>query len=289
MQFLANEGILYTKSNYQIETGMSAENQADKNAFFLDRKRLLTRAAKRKRDVMKKKKIQVSGKTIFLLILLIVVIIGITIAMLPLIRLLSTDEGQAVIVEKMQSFGIFAPLLFLLLQVIQVVIAVIPGGPVPIIGGVLFGKWGALALCLAGFFLGTVLVYYLVQWIGRPLVDKFVSEDHFEKFAFLQDSKRLEWIIFLVFFLPGLPKDALTYLVSFDSKIKPMRLFFLTTLGRTPATVLTVFVGDSLWKRDYKLTIILIAVMIMLGVAGFFVKKQVDRHAEKRRKKQKES
>lgn len=233
----------------------------------------------------KSKRPQISGKTIVWLIVVVVLIVAITIAMLPLVRLMSTQEGQAKITQKIQDFGVFAPLLFLLLQVLQVVIAVIPGGPVPIIGGVLFGKWGALALCLAGFFLGTVLVYYLVQWIGRPLVDKFVSPEHFEKFAFLQDSKRLDALILLVFFLPGLPKDVLTYLVSFDSKIKPMRLFILTTLGRTPATILTVFVGESIWDGNYKLTLILVGVMIVMAVLGFFVKRQVEKHAEKRKKR----
>ncbi len=220
-------------------------------------------------------------KPVLWLLGIVAVFVIASIAMLPLIRLLSSEAGQAVIVQKMQDFGVFAPILFVLLQVIQVVIAVIPGGPVPIIGGVLFGEWGALALCLTGFFLGTVLVYYLVQWIGRPLVDKFVSEKHFQKFDFLMEGKRLEWLIFLVFLLPGLPKDVLTYLVSFNSKVKPMHLFVLTTLGRTPATVLTVFLGGSLWDGNYTLAIILAAALILCAVGGILVKRHIDKRAEK--------
>ena len=222
---------------------------------------------------------KISRKTIFSLIAVVVVFAVVSVAMLPLIHLLSSEHGQQVIIDKMQSFGIFAPLLFVLLQVLQVVIAVIPGGPVPIIGGILFGQWGGLFLSLAGFFLGTVLVYYLVQWIGRPLVDRFVSESHFKKFDFLLDGKRTELLIFLVFLLPGLPKDALTYLVSFNPKIKPMYLFFLTTLGRTPATVLTVFMGKSLWEGNYVLTIVLAGVIVLLAAAGIFIKRKVDKRA----------
>lgn len=206
---------------------------------------------------------KISRKTIFSLIAVVVVFAVVSVAMLPLIHLLSSEHGQQVIIDKMQSFGIFAPLLFVLLQVLQVVIAVIPGGPVPI----------------TGFFLGTVLVYYLVQWIGRPLVDRFVSESHFKKFDFLLDGKRTELLIFLVFLLPGLPKDALTYLVSFNPKIKPMYLFFLTTLGRTPATVLTVFMGKSLWEGNYILTIVLAGVIVLLAAAGIFIKRKVDKRA----------
>lgn len=227
----------------------------------------------------------VSWRTILMLLAAVIVCVGACVAMLPLTRLLSSEEGQAVIIEKMQAFGIFAPLLFVLLQVVQVVIAVIPGGPVPMIGGVLFGEWGALALSLAGFFLGTVLVYYLVQWIGKPLVDRFVSEKHFQKFDFLLKGKRTELLIFLVFLLPGLPKDVLTYLVSFNSRIKPMHLFLLTTLGRTPATILTVFLGGSLWDGNYTLTIVLTGVILLLAFAGWMIKKRVDKRAERKAKK----
>lgn len=75
---------------------------------------------------------KISRKTIFSLIAVVVVFAVVSVAMLPLIHLLSSEHGQQVIIDKMQSFGIFAPLLFVLLQVLQVVIAVIPGGPVPI-------------------------------------------------------------------------------------------------------------------------------------------------------------
>lgn len=104
---------------------------------------------------MKKKKRswKFSKKSIWMAIAVVLICVAVSVAMISLIRLLSSEAGQQLIVQKMESFGIFAPLLFVLLQVIQVVIAVIPGGPVPIIGGVLFGEWGALALCLAGFFL----------------------------------------------------------------------------------------------------------------------------------------
>ena len=113
----------------------------------------------------------------------------------------------------------------------------------------------------------------------RCFFGRFVSESHFKKFDFLLDGKRTELLIFLVFLLPGLPKDALTYLVSFNPKIKPMYLFFLTTLGRTPATVLTVFMGKSLWEGNYILTIVLAGVIVLLAAAGIFIKRKVDKRA----------
>ncbi len=71
---------------------------------------------------------RLSRKTIISLVAVVLVFAAVSVAMIPLIRLLSSEHGQEIIIEKMQSFGIFAPLLFVLLQVLQVVVAVIPGG-----------------------------------------------------------------------------------------------------------------------------------------------------------------
>ena len=77
---------------------------------------------KQKTDTKKK----LSKKTIISFVVILLIFAAVTIAMIPLMRLLSSENGQQIIIEKMQSFGIFAPLLFVLLQVLQVVIAVIP-------------------------------------------------------------------------------------------------------------------------------------------------------------------
>lgn len=224
-----------------------------------------------KRDSTHKKR-----NVIFAAVILAVVFCVTSIAMIPLIRLLSSEEGQAIILQKMQTFGIFAPILFVLLQVAQVVIAVIPGGPVPIIGGLLFGEGIGLLLSMVGFFFGTVIVYYLVQKFGRPIVSLFVSEDKIQKYAYLATEKKLEVLVFALFLLPGLPKDALTYIVSFNTKIKPMRLFVLTTLARLPSAALSVFLGGSIWKGRYWLAVCFLFAMLLLGICGYFIKKKWD-------------
>ena len=224
-----------------------------------------------KRDSTHKKR-----NVILAAVILAVVFCVTSIAMIPLIRLLSSEEGQAIILQKMQTFGIFAPILFVLLQVAQVVIAVIPGGPVPIIGGLFFGEGIGLLLSMVGFFFGTVIVYYLVQKFGRPIVSLFVSEDKMQKYAYLATEKKLEVLVFALFLLPGLPKDALTYIVSFNTKIKPMRLFVLTTLARLPSAALSVFLGGSIWKGRYWLAICFLFAMLLLGICGYFIKKKWD-------------
>ena len=93
-------------------------------------------------------------------IVLITVLCGVLLYYtVPLVKLVYTEEGRILLDEKIQSFGIFAPLIFVGMEILQIVLAFIPGAPVDIIGGVLFGKlWGSV-LCFVGIFTGTMIVF----------------------------------------------------------------------------------------------------------------------------------
>ena len=111
-------------------------------------------------------------KNLLFLLCLIILCLALTwFVIIPFIKYLSTDEGRIYIQQKVESFGIFAPLLFILLEITQIILALIPGGPVEMIGGVLFGAIGGLVLCEIGIFLATVIIYNLVKKFGRPLVN----------------------------------------------------------------------------------------------------------------------
>ena len=165
-------------------------------------------------------------KMILSCVVFLVLMAAITILMIPVMRLMMQEGGKEQLIAKIQSYGIFAPLLFVLLQVIQIVVAFIPGGPIPMIGGAVFGMVPGILLSLAGSFLGTAIVYYLVQWIGRPILNLFVKEEHLERFSFLTNRRKMERIVFLLFLCPGLPKDALTYIVAFNQTIPPPAVVF---------------------------------------------------------------
>ena len=91
-------------------------------------------------------------------VIFLVLVVAVTILMIPVMRLMMQEGGKEQLIEKIQSYGIFAPLLFVLLQVIQIVVAFIPGGPIPMIGGAVFGMVPGILLSLAGSFLGTAIV-----------------------------------------------------------------------------------------------------------------------------------
>lgn len=191
--------------------------------------------------------------------------------LVPLSKLLVTEEGRAYICERVESFGVLAPAVFTLLMALQIVIAFIPGGPLELVGGMLFGGWLGLLVTTLGAVLGTLTVYALVRRFGKPLVNFFVSEEKASKFKILQDEKRLEFWVFILFLIPGIPKDLLTYLVPL-TKMRGRDFILLSTIARFPSLAASVLVGDSLSDGRYWLSVTICAVAAIVTFIGYRLK-----------------
>lgn len=208
------------------------------------------------------------------IIIFLIVMIGITIFLIPVIKMLRTKKGRLRLKELVESFGAFGPLLFIALQVVQVVIAFIPGEPIEIIGGMLFGGLFGFLCCLIGVLLGTILIFYLVKWIGQPLVNAFVNSEKLSKYKILNDEKRLEALVFILFFIPGTPKDALTYLVPL-TKIKPSKYFIYSTVARIPSIILSTFVGANIGDGNWGLSIAIFVITALIGFVGIMYNEKI--------------
>ncbi len=219
------------------------------------------------------------------IIIFLVVMIGITIFLIPVIKMLPTEEGRTKLKGIVESYGAFGPLMFILLQVVQVVIAIIPGEPIEIIGGMLFGGFYGYLLCMAGVLLGTVFIYYLVKWIGQPMVSAFVNSEKLSKYKIFNDEKRLETLVFILFFIPGTPKDALTYLIPL-TRIKPSKYFVYATIARTPSIISSTYVGTNIGKGNWKASIVIFLITALVGFIGIkYNDKIISRFRRKTNKK----
>lgn len=200
-----------------------------------------------------------------------------TVLAVPFIKNLVTEEGRAQTAMFIRENGAAGVAVFLFFQILQIIIAFIPGEPLEIIAGMLFGTWGGLALCLSGIFIGTIIVYFMTKRIGRPLVYAIIGRDKLEKPALLSNEKRLEMIVFLLFLIPGTPKDALTYIVPL-TKIKPVRYFILATLARIPSVVSSTLVGATMSKGNWLMSILLFAATVALGAAGILLNNRINKN-----------
>ncbi|WP_367117170.1 TVP38/TMEM64 family protein [uncultured Parolsenella sp.] len=112
--------------------------------------------------------------------------------------------------------------------------AVLPGEPVELAAGYLFGFWEGTALCLAGALAGTLAVVALVKTLGTRLVGLFFTREQMGSVPWLKDPTRLEAVMFAVFLIPGTPKDVLTYAAALTS-CPWWKIAAITTIGRIPS------------------------------------------------------
>ncbi len=194
--------------------------------------------------------------------------------LVPLSRQLVTEEGREEICRIVRSYGIFAPLAYAGLMALQIVIAFIPGGPLELIAGMLFGGITGTLLSMAGAVVGTGLVYLLVKCFGRPLVHFFIPEERIRKFSVLNDEHRLEFWVFVFFLIPDIPKDILTYIVPL-TRMRPLHFIVLSSIARFPAIAASVFMGDSISEGRYWLCIVIACICTIAAFIGFRVKTHI--------------
>jgi len=138
---------------------------------------------------------------------------------------------------------------FLLLQVVQVVAAPIPGEFVGFLGGYLYGPLVGIVLNTIGLTTGSIINFLLTRAFGRPLVDRFVDPRTMERFDFLLHHKGA-FLVFLLFLLPGFPKDYLCYILGLGHLSLP-EFILIGASGRLLGTVMLTIGGSFLRARKY--------------------------------------
>jgi uncharacterized membrane protein YdjX (TVP38/TMEM64 family) len=169
------------------------------------------------------------------------------------------------IVMFLSSLGPYSSAIFVLLQALQVVASPIPGELTGLVGGYVFGKAFGFLLSTVGLAVGSWLAFELARILGRPLVERFVSKERLHRFDFLTTNKGAT-ICFLLFLLPGFPKDYLSYALG----LSPMRLttFLMASIvGRMPGTYLLTLQGANMRNEEY----LIAAAFSVISVSILFV------------------
>lgn len=205
----------------------------------------------------------------------VVVMIAVTSICIPVVKMLASEEGRQGLEELVDKNYVLGLSVYLLLQVLQVVVALIPGGVIQILGGVLFGGiWGTV-FCTLGIFLGSAMVFFAVRKFGMPIVEAFIDRKGIKRFEFLNDSKKLEIAVFILFLVPGVPKDVLTYIAPL-TRIKPSSFFVLSMLGRMPTIILSVVFGANLSEGNIVQAVIIFAVVAVFGIVGILYHDKIE-------------
>src|SRR3989344_8596399 len=135
----------------------------------------------------------------------------------------SFSAAQSVWKERIEIFGVLAPLAFILIQALQVVITPISHYSIGVIGGFLYGPYLGGLFNWTGRMIGHVIAFFIARSLGRKVAEKFVKKETLDKYDRYISNKSL--ILFILYFLPLFPDDELSYLAGL-SKMK-FRMFFL--------------------------------------------------------------
>lgn len=182
----------------------------------------------------------------------------------PMISFVSEPEKFRLWVE---SHGIMGDVAFVGMVIFQVVIAFVPGEPLEIGAGYAFGAIEGAVLCMIGTAIGSVIVFMLVKKFGIKLLEVFFKIEKIKSLKFLQNTKRVNIIIFLIFFLPGTPKDLVTYFVGLTD-IKPKYFLLLASIVRLPSIITSTLGGDALGVEKYSRAIIVFSVTVVISLLG---------------------
>ncbi|MCI8622501.1 MAG: TVP38/TMEM64 family protein [Provencibacterium sp.] len=197
-----------------------------------------------------------------------------TVWLWPWFSTLSTPEGQQQLQDWIGGLGLKGWLIMLGLQILQIVVAVIPGEPIEVVMGVLYGAWGGFLTCELGVLAGSLLVFGAVRLLGAPLVRAVFGEDKLKSYAFLQNTQKLELITFILFFIPGTPKDVLTYVAGLTS-IRPLRFLFLSSFARIPSILSSTYAGSTLAKGQFAAGFVIFAVVGAISLLGILIHKKL--------------
>lgn len=192
--------------------------------------------------------------------------------------LLNTKEGLENFINDVQNTGFLGGIILVVIQILQVVVAFIPGEFVELASGIMFGPVLGLVLCLIGLNIGTIIIFGLVKLLGKPFVDENVS-DHNQKFLFLNNSNRTLIILFFIFLIPGIPKDILIYLVPL-TKVKIWQFLIVSSVSRIPSILTSTIAGTSIINGDYLVAGIIMGISLILAIIGLIFNKQITNYIE---------
>lgn len=234
----------------------------------------------------KNKKLKIVKFIMFIIV--IIAMIGMTVYLFPVMKNLSTYEGQIAFKEKVNNSGVWGFLALLGLQFAQIFLVVLPGEPLEILAGMCYGAVGGMVFIFFSVALTTTVIYLLVRKFGKELIyDSFGKEkiEKIENSKAFQNPKNLEFIFAICFAIVGTPKDLLTYLGALFP-IKPIRFIAIATFCRFPSIISSTIVGQYFSQGNWEVSIIVYLItfaitFLMIWLVKIFDKDKITQNALK--------
>lgn len=178
--------------------------------------------------------------------------------------------------DTVSAWGWMAPLVFIGIQALQVIVSPIPGEITGPVGGALFGTTWGVVYSSVGLTIGTLICFGLGRLWGEPLIRPWLSEHHWNKMNFIVEAEGAI-ICLILYLIPGFPKDAISYL--FGISPMPFWLFaIVSTVGRIPGTWISSYFGAHVGDQQYVYAAVFIALVMGACLPLYYYRDRIVRH-----------
>ncbi|MBA5850847.1 TVP38/TMEM64 family protein [Clostridium sp. cel8] len=167
------------------------------------------------------------------------------------------------------SYGRYSIFVFFMLQMFQVIVFFIPGELIQVAGGYIYGPFIGSILSVIGITTGSIIAYVVSKIFGNPLVNKMLSKKKLKFFRKILNLGSINFVVFLLYLIPGIPKDILAYICGI-SKISLKDFIIYSTLGRLPGIFISSYFGSKVYSEDKFILIFIFIFMVLLFVIGVF-------------------
>ena len=221
-----------------------------------------------------RKRIKIAS-TIFKFALLLIIIVGIPLYIYfchhEVIDQVSSIENVQALFDEYKGYSI---LVYFLAQIVQIIICIIPGQWLQFAAGYAFGFWLGLLFSLIGATIGAFVSYYLAKLLGQGILYLLFDEDQMNHFIEKLNSKKAIVAVFVIYLIPGLPKDACSYAAGI-SNMKLKAFLIVSLIGRTPAMAGSLLIGNQVGIGSYTAAIIIGVAAVILCITGVIFRNKI--------------
>ena len=212
------------------------------------------------------------GKALVILGIIIVIFITIAYFSKYILYFLNNPDDVRTFVT---SFGFFGPVVLILMQILQVLFAPIPGQIAGFVSGYIYGVFWGTAYTMIGTTIGSYIAITLARKFGRPFVEKVVDKNTLKKFDKIAQDKGV-FALFLIWLLPALPDDAVCY-ISGLTNIKMKTLMIIVFFGRLPGFIVLNMIGDGVAVASSTISFIIFSILMVISFIMFKARHKLEK------------
>ena len=208
-------------------------------------------------------------KALLAIILIIFVLILFIVLVFPIIKYLIRPSQLKLFVLQ---FGVWSPLVFILLQALQMIFLIIPGAPFLIAGGYVFGNLGVI-YSIIGIMIGSMIVFGMGRLFGRPFLESIIDKKAIAKID--NQSSNVGKTLFVLYLIPPLPHDIFSFIAGITN-LKFKDYIIISFVGRLPLIVFYTLVGSQLTKLNLFYSLLLLIIIVVGSIFIFYHKEKIE-------------